>query len=89
MRRAFVRYALLPLALFGVVGPALALDHVLENVAIKGGADGSELAIPRMEITDTNLTRAEIDKLLSLDASADEASALASRLQANASAFRK
>jgi hypothetical protein len=82
MRRAFVRYALFPVALLSIVGPALALDHVLENVTIKGGADGSELAIPRMEITETNLTRAEINKLLSLDASADEANALAGRLQA-------
>ena len=82
MRRAFLRSALFPVALLSIVGPALALDHVLENVTIKGGADGSELAIPRMEITETNLTRAEINKLLSLDASADEANALAGRLQA-------
>lgn len=81
MRRVFFRYVLFSLTLLGAPAPALALDHVLENVTIKI-SDVSEVQIPRMEITDTNLTRAEIDRLLSGEATATERSALATKLQA-------
>jgi hypothetical protein len=81
MRRAFVRPVLYSLALYGALSPALALDHVLENVTIKG-PDGALASIPRMEIADTNLTRPEIDRLLSGDALSAETNALVAKLRA-------
>lgn len=84
MRRAFVRSALYCLTASSALAlsPAMALDHVLENVTIKGAGDGPEISIPRLEIADTNLTRAEIDRLLSGEALASETNALAAKLQA-------
>jgi hypothetical protein len=81
MRRAFVRPVLYSLALYGALSPALALDHVLENVTIKG-PDGALASIPRMEIADTNLTRQEIDRLLSGEALSAETNALVAKLRA-------
>ena len=81
MRRAFVRPVLYSLALYGALSPALALDHVLENVTIKG-PDGALASIPRMEIADTNLTRPEIDRLLSGEALSAETNALVAKLRA-------
>lgn len=81
MRLAFVRPVLYSLALYGALSPALALDHVLENVTIKG-PDGALASIPRMEIADTNLTRQEIDRLLSGEALSAETNALVAKLRA-------
>lgn len=85
MRRIHARSVVYSLALCGALSsalsPAQALDHVLENLTIKN-ADGPEISIPRMEVIDTNLTRAEIDRLLSGQIPPAEANALASRLQA-------
>lgn len=81
MRRVFIRSVLFSLTVYGALSPALALDHVFENVTIKGRG-GALASIPRMEITDTNLTREEIDRLLSGEALSAETNGLVAKLQA-------
>lgn len=63
--------------------PAAALEtHVLENVRTKTRDGDGEIFFKRIEIVDTNLTRDEVDKILSPSTDAKEVGDIVGRMQA-------
>ncbi len=62
---------------------ALALEnHVIENIRLPAKDAKGEVLIKRLEITDTNLSRAEVDALLAPATADDARGAIAAKMQA-------
>jgi hypothetical protein len=86
---AFLCTALTGLAPFALTGwgaqPALAqaaLQNVsLSNITFKGG-DGATVTVPKIDVTGTNLSQAELQKLFTPGTPSAESNALAARLKA-------
>ncbi len=80
---ARVRFAIVALFCAAVpASPALALDHVFENLVYGGGGDEPQLRVPRLEIRDTDLSLDEARRMLDAQTPAEEAVAIAARLRA-------
>lgn len=76
-------WACAALATLAAAGPAAAQNNVtLDNLRITMPEGKSTLTIPKVEVTDTNLSRDEIARLFSSNLDKTEANALATRMKA-------
>lgn len=75
--------ALASVVVASLAGPAAAQNNVtLDNLRITMPEGKSTLTIPKVEVTDTNLSRDEVAQLFSSDLDKDRANTLATRMKA-------